>query len=146
MRIGRRSCRAFRTIRGSRATTAPLPATTVSNPGGARLAGRYVMVFRHDYGRQEIPRFDGTSIGLANSFDGLKGEVDAGPVLDEESARGLCLLYPRRFGPELIRRICDPRITVLDGRGRRCFAVDMPAASAESWPRRRILSATSSSA
>lgn len=106
-------------------TDCPFPATTVFNAGVVRHAGRYVMIFRNDHGRWGDARFDGTTIGLATSVDGIRWAVHPRPVLDEETARaGLSPLYPRRFGPGFIRRIYDPRITVVEGRILLCFAVD----------------------
>lgn len=106
-------------------TDCPFPATTVFNAGVARIAGRYVMLFRNDYGRWGDEKFDGTNLGFATSLDGVKWVVQPRPVLDEERARdGLAHLYPARFGREFIKRIYDPRITVIDGRALLCFAAD----------------------
>jgi beta-1,4-mannooligosaccharide/beta-1,4-mannosyl-N-acetylglucosamine phosphorylase len=106
-------------------TDCPFPATTVFNAGVAHFAGRYVMLFRNDYGRWGEETFDGTNLGFATSVDGVKWTVHPHPVLDEERARdGLAHLYPARFGREFIKRIYDPRITVIDGRALLCFAAD----------------------
>jgi predicted GH43/DUF377 family glycosyl hydrolase len=106
-------------------TDCPFPATTVFNAGVARFAGGYVMLFRNDYGRWGDERFDGTNLGLATSIDGVKWTVHPRPVLDEERARdGLARLYPARFGRGFIKRIYDPRITVVEGRALLCFAAD----------------------
>jgi len=103
----------------------PFPATTVFNAGVAHYAGRYVMLFRNDYGRWGDARFDGTNLGLATSQDGLKWTVHPKPVLDEEKAReGLAHLYPARFGRNFIRRIYDPRLSIVEGRALLCFAAD----------------------
>lgn len=103
----------------------PFPATTVFNAGVAKFEGRYVMLFRNDYGRWGDPNFDGTNLGLATSADGISWTVEPQPVLDAERARqGLRHLYDPRFGAEEIRRIYDPRITVIEGRAYVCFAVD----------------------
>ncbi len=103
----------------------PFPATLVFNAGVAYHEGRYVMVFRNDHGRWGDPQFDGTNLGLATSSDGLSWEVEPEPILDEERARaGLRDLYPERFGPEFVKRIYDPRITIVEGRAYLCFAVD----------------------
>ncbi|WP_438480819.1 glycoside hydrolase family 130 protein [Oleiharenicola lentus] len=106
-------------------TDCPFPATTVFNAGVAKYQGRYVMLFRNDHGRWGDARFDGTNLGLATSVDGLKWTVASKPVLDEERARaGMAHLYPGRFGPGFIKRIYDPRITVMEGHALLCFAVD----------------------
>jgi len=103
----------------------PFPATTVFNAGVAVFEGRYVMVFRNDYGRWGDAKFDGTNLGLATSRDGITWSVHPRPVLDEERAReGLGHLYPARFGRDFIRRIYDPRISVVEGRALLCFAAD----------------------
>jgi len=110
-----------------RHTDCPFPATTVFNAGVARYQGRYVMLFRNDYGRWGNPTFDGTNLGLAESDDGIKWTVRPKPMLDVEQARaGLAHLFDPRLGPQEIRRVYDPRITVIDGRAHLCFAVDTP--------------------
>ncbi|AHF90788.1 glycosidase [Opitutaceae bacterium TAV5] len=108
-------------------TDCPFKATTVFNAGVARYQGRYVMLFRNDYGTWgQPPPFEGTNLGLAWSDDGIQWTVAPQPVLDEERARvALAGLYHvSRFGPQEIRRVYDPRITVVDGRLILCFAVD----------------------
>lgn len=103
----------------------PFPATTVFNAGVAHHAGRYVMIFRNDYGRWGDPVFDGTNLGLATSVDGVRWDVHPQPVLDEERARaGMRHLFPERFGPNFIRRIYDPRITIIEAKPHLCFAAD----------------------
>jgi len=128
----------------------PYPATTVFNAGVARFQGRYVMVFRNDYGRWGDPKFDGTNLGLATSADGIAWAVHPRPVLDEERAReGLRHLYPARFGRGFIKRLYDPRITVIEGRALLCFAADTAhgicgvIASTEDFERFTFLSLTS---
>lgn len=103
----------------------PFPATTVFNAGVARVAGRYVMLFRNDYGRWGDPVFDGTNVGLATSTDGVAWTVQPQPVLDPERARAaLRPLLPERFGGDFVRRLYDPRISVVDDQACVCFAVD----------------------
>lgn len=88
----------------------PYPSDLVFNAGVAKWEGRYVMVFRNDYGYNEAdPRFQ-TNLGLATSDDGVAWEVAPKPVFDLKS--------------EAIRRAYDPRLTVIDGRLYMCFAVD----------------------
>jgi len=106
-------------------TQCPFPATLVFNAGVVRWQGRYVMVFRNDHGRWGDPVFDGTNLGLATSADGIAWTVHPRPVFDETQARrGLAHLYDARFGPEFIKRIYDPRLTVIEGRIYACFAAD----------------------
>ncbi|MFP4058755.1 MAG: glycoside hydrolase family 130 protein [Candidatus Brocadiia bacterium] len=88
----------------------PYKATLVFNAGVARWEGRYVMVFRNDYGTWGEPRFQGTNLGVAFSDDGVHWTVEPQPCLE--------------LADEEIRRVYDPRLTVLDGRLYLCFAVD----------------------
>lgn len=88
----------------------PYPATLIFNAGACKYQGRYVMVFRNDYGRWNDPKFDGTNIGLAYSKDGIHWEVQPRPCFHLEDAD--------------ITRAYDPRLTVLDGVVYMCFAVD----------------------
>jgi beta-1,4-mannooligosaccharide/beta-1,4-mannosyl-N-acetylglucosamine phosphorylase len=46
-------------------------------------------------------------------------------VLDEARARAaMAHLYPARFGADFIRRVYDPRITIIEGKAYLCFAAD----------------------
>lgn len=90
----------------------PYPATLVFNAGVARFQGRYVMVFRNDYGDADAKRLDGTNLGLAFSDDGVRWEVADKPCFDLKT--------------DEIRRAYDPRLTVIEGRCYMCFAVDTP--------------------
>ena len=88
----------------------PFHATLVFNAGVAYFQGRYVMVFRNDYGSQAEWRIHGTNMGLAFSKDGLHWDVQPRPCFELEN--------------DEIERAYDPRLTVLDGRCYMCFAVD----------------------
>jgi len=90
----------------------PYKATLVFNAGVTKYQGRYVMVFRNDYGTWGDPCLEGTNLGLAFSEDGLRWRVEAKPCFELK-------------GPN-ITRAYDPRLTVLDGRVCMCFAVDTP--------------------
>lgn len=83
----------------------------VFNIGVARYQGRYVMVFRNDYGESgQFIDTTRTNIGLAFSDDGIRWDVQPNPIFtlsDEENLRAY-----------------DPRLTVIDGRMYMCFAVD----------------------
>ncbi len=80
---------------------APYPCSMLFNAGIARFHGRYVMVFRNDYGsaidrvsftklrEQKLPDFDGTNLGLAFSADGIRWTVEPKPCIDLETARKL---------------------------------------------------------
>jgi len=89
----------------------PYPSALVFNPGVCKHGGRYVMVFRNDYGSFEEQRIQGTNLGLAFSEDGIEWEVSPEPLpmfVDE---------------PDAIR-IYDPRLVVLEGKLLMTFALD----------------------
>lgn len=89
----------------------PYPATLVFNAGVAKFQGRYVMVFRNDWGEfRGGPGQRGTNLGLATSDDGVTWTVDAQPCWQLQDKE--------------IQRVYDPRLTVVDGRLYMCFAVD----------------------
>lgn len=101
----------------------PYESSSVFNAGVTKFNGRYVMVFRNDYGstkEQWQDYCDGkvdrppilTNIGLAFSADGIKWDVQAEPCfsLSDPNAK--------------ISRAYDPRLTVIDGRCYMCFALD----------------------
>jgi beta-1,4-mannooligosaccharide/beta-1,4-mannosyl-N-acetylglucosamine phosphorylase len=88
----------------------PYKADLVFNAGAAKYQGKYVMVFRNDYGYSGGNRFEGTNIGIAYSDDGLSWDVSPKPCFSLED--------------EEITRAYDPRLTVMDGRVYMCFAVD----------------------
>lgn len=88
----------------------PYPATLIFNAGVTKFGGRYVMVFRNDYGDEARKRLEGTNLGLAFSDDGIHWQVTDRPCFVMET--------------EEIRRAYDPRLTVVDGRCYMCFAVD----------------------
>ena len=89
----------------------PYDAVQIFNAGVAKWRGRYVMLFRNDYGY--VPGSAGpirTNLGLATSDDGLCWTPEPHPCLamkDEE----ICRVY-------------DPRLTVIDGSCYVCLAVD----------------------
>lgn len=88
----------------------PYPATLVFNAGVAKYQGRYVMVFRNDFGREKSCQFDGTNLGLAFSADGIHWQVQPQPCWSWQT--------------EEITRVYDPRLTILNGKVYVCFAVD----------------------
>ena len=88
----------------------PYPAELVFNAGVCKLDGKYVMVFRNDYGAFDGKKFEGTSLGVAFSDDGIKWDISDIILSIEEN-------------PE-IKRIYDPRLTVIDGEIYICFACD----------------------
>jgi len=96
----------------------PFESSLVFNAGVVKFNGKYVMVFRNDYGVTEkdflAGKADGGSfkvrLGLATSSDGVSWEVDP----------------EKSFLTELVTAetpiIYDPRLTVIDGRCYMCFA------------------------
>ncbi len=114
----------------------PYPCSLLFNAGVAKYQGRYVMVFRNDYGATsgkeflereaaDQPRFDGTNVGLALSDDGIDWQVQPEPCISLERARQLIApLMPNKGPQQELQRFYDPRLTVLDGRVYMCFAVD----------------------
>ncbi len=89
----------------------PYPAELVFNAGVCKLDGRYVMVFRNDYGAFDGKKFEGTSLGVAFSDDGIKWDVS-------EKLLSLCGENPE------IKRIYDPRLTAIEDEIFICFACD----------------------
>ena len=98
----------------------PYEAELIFNAGVAKWQGRYVMLFRNDYGQNEeswrklqaageSPRLS-TNIGVALSADGVHWEVGPKPVF--------------QMRDEEVQRVYDPRLTVVEGRPVLCFAMD----------------------
>ncbi len=103
----------------------PYHCTLLFNAGVAKWQGRYVMVFRNDYGRWGDTRFDGTNLGIAHSDDGIRWHVAPTPLISLARAREMIApLLPHRDPQTEVRRFYDPRLTVIDGRMHMCFAVD----------------------
>lgn len=89
----------------------------VFNAGVCKYEGKYVMVFRNDYGfspemhQPGKPRpKHGTNIGIAFSDDGVHWSPREEPWIQLQT--------------DEIKRAYDPRLTVIDGRVYMCFAVD----------------------
>jgi beta-1,4-mannooligosaccharide/beta-1,4-mannosyl-N-acetylglucosamine phosphorylase len=87
----------------------PYSSALVFNAGVTKFRGRYVMVFRNDFGSVEEKRLDGTNLGLAFSKDGIRWEVQPKPCYE---------LYD-----EDIRWVNDPRLTVIEDRCYMTFAI-----------------------
>ena len=103
----------------------PYHATLLFNAGVCKYEGKYLMVFRNDYGRWGDTTFDGTNLGLATSDDGIAWTVAAQPVIDLAAAKKLAQPHmPHRDANHEIFRFYDPRLTVIDGKLHMCFAVD----------------------
>lgn len=88
----------------------PYKSNLIFNAGVAKYQGKYVMVFRNDYGYSGGNCFEGTNIGIAYSDDGIHWNVSPKPCFELKD--------------EEITRAYDPRLTVIDGRVYMCFAVD----------------------
>ena len=95
----------------------PYDASLIFNAGVAKLNGQYVMVFRNDYGptEQTYPNVKfKTSIGFATSEDGILWKVREKTIFDSAD------LDPSGE----MKRLYDPRITVIDGVPYLCLAMD----------------------
>lgn len=90
----------------------PYKSDLVFNAGVTKYQGKYVMVFRNDYG-YDGKNFEGTNLGIAFSDDGIKWKVREKPFLSLNEIQD-----------NEITRIYDPRLTVIDGKCHLCFAVD----------------------
>ena len=91
------------------ASDVPYSADLIFNAGVAKFQGRYVMVFRNDYG-WDGSSFQGTNLGLAFSDDGIAWKVEPQPCM--------------QWKDDEIQRVYDPRLTVLGDKCYMCFAVD----------------------
>ena len=106
----------------------PYEAAQIYNAGVTKFNGKYVMVFRDDYGRTEAdfrkqreiaaqtgepyrwPPNTLITLGLAFSDDGINWEVQPEPCFE--------------FQTEEIYHVYDPRLSVIDGRCYMCFAAN----------------------
>lgn len=89
----------------------PYSSALVFNPGVCEWKGRYVMIFRNDYGSFEEQRLEGTNLGLAESTNGIDWKVRPEP------------LSFRLEGEDFIR-IYDPRLNLVENELYLTFAVD----------------------
>lgn len=87
----------------------PFPSLLVFNAGVIKHAGRYVMIFRNDFGSKEARRIDGTNLGLAFSNDGVGWQVESKPCFEMSDSE--------------ILSINDPRLTVIEGNCYMTFAI-----------------------
>lgn len=88
----------------------PYKAALIFNAGVTKYNGKYVMVFRNDYGSYENQTLEGTNIGIAYSDDGINWTVSPKPCFS--------------LADDEILRAYDPRLTVIDGKCCMCFAID----------------------
>lgn len=91
----------------------PYTAELIFNAGVCKYENKYVMVFRNDYDYVSGSKFNGTNLGIAFSDDGVHFKVKEKPFFTMNDIND----------PE-IKRVYDPRLTVIDGRCYLCLAVD----------------------
>ena len=91
----------------------PYSSALVFNAGVTKFKGRYVMVFRNDYGDVSKFAMTHTNLGLAFSEDGVKWDVQPEP----------CLIIKNIDRDEVLRSPYDVRLTVIEGRCYLCFAM-----------------------
>ena len=87
----------------------PYNSALIFNAAAEKYNGKYVMLFRNDFGDFENQKLEGTGIGFATSDNGIDWSVSAKPCF--------------QLSDEEINRVYDPRITVIDGVCYVCFAV-----------------------
>ncbi len=91
------------------AESVPFPSLLTFNAGVTKFLGKYVMVFRNDYGDAQNKTIQGTNLGLAFSDNGISWEVQSKPCLE--------------ISDEDILWINDPRLTVIDSRCYLTYAI-----------------------
>ena len=97
----------------------PYDASLIFNAGVVKHNGKYVMIFRNDYGCTEETfvsgkSFKGTSVGIAVSDNGIDNwVVHEKPLVDSNE-----------FNGTEIQRLYDPRIIKLEGELYLCLAMD----------------------
>ncbi|MDY4976099.1 MAG: glycoside hydrolase family 130 protein [Clostridia bacterium] len=98
----------------------PFEASLIFNAGVAKYQGKYVMVFRNDYGASEEhfgengKRFAGVSVGVAFSDNGIDGWQVCPKLLVDSAVIGDGEIY----------WMYDPRISIIDGKPYLCLAMD----------------------
>lgn len=92
-------------------------AALIFNAGVTKYDGKYIMLFRNDYGTCEKEyhkkSFAGTNIGIAFSDDGINWKAEKEPFIRYEDVKD-----------DEISRFYDPRLIVIDKELYMCFAVD----------------------
>jgi len=102
----------------------PYPSSLVFNAGVAKFNGKYVMVFRNDVAEIEgVNKFIDTNLGLAFSDDGINWDVQPEPCFSM-SNWDTAIVMPDKPARQEVRRLYDPRLTVIDGRCVICCALD----------------------
>lgn len=99
----------------------PYESNQVYNAGVIKYRGKYIMIFRNDYGRShdDFKKYDAKglgfppvkiNLGIAYSDDGINWDVSPKPCFELKD--------------DDILHAYDPRLTVIDERVYMCFAVD----------------------
>lgn len=102
----------------------PYRADLVFNAGVSKISDEYVMVFRNDSEHLGGGEYRNTSIGLARSEDGIRWTAERKPLIDQKDiAKMWPDLFPSRM-PNELKRVYDPRLTVIDGETYLCMALD----------------------
>ena len=111
----------------------PYDASLIFNAGVAKYKGKYIMVFRNDYGPTEktypAVRFR-TSLGFAVSDDGINWKVSEKTIFDnknllpeDEITKAFCSgTYPLTDSPisRHYKAAGKGRIEILDGKNKKC--------------------------
>lgn len=87
----------------------PYPSLLVFNAGVVKYQGRYVMIFRNDYGSLQEKKLEGTNLGLAFSDDGLHWQVEPAPCFE--------------WADDDVLWVNDPRLTIIDSQCYLTFAI-----------------------
>lgn len=90
----------------------PYDADLIFNAGVTKYQGKYVMIFRNDYGYAN-GFFKGTNLGIAFSNDGIHWDVRNKPFFTMDDVND-----------DEISRFYDPRLTIIEDKCYICFAVD----------------------
>ena len=105
-----------------RSSDLPYESALVFNAGVTKFNGKYIMIFRNDYGTSEERFledrcFSGTNLGVAISDNGVDNwEIRKNWLIDSHELSAATNRELRRF--------YDPRITVIEGKPYLCLATD----------------------
>lgn len=91
----------------------PYEAECIFNAGVTKYHGKYCMLFRNDYRFGGVSAFEKCAIGVAVSSDGIKWDVE-----------DRIFLKPEDLHDPDVKRVYDPRLTVIEDELFMCFAVD----------------------
>ena len=98
-------------------------AELIFNAGVTRFNGKYVMVFRNDYG---ITPNDFKLYNCGKAKQAPKSKINLGIAFSDNGLDWHVAEKPLRLMPdaEQVQEVYDPRLTVIDGRCYICFAVN----------------------